>query len=185
MQPPGFSIGVSPLFYWSLHIILYIGLKKNKMKEIEYTSGSVQLIDRLKELWHELNEHHIRISTHFSADFKKFTFDARMSSLKKKSEEGDLFIDIAVYTKSNEDIGYCISSVNSDNQGEIDSIYIKPEFRNLGIASELMNRAISWLDSNNVDEKNIGVVAGNERTYKFYSKFGFLPRIILLRQKSS
>ncbi len=153
------------------------------MKEVEYISGGVQLFDRLKELWQELNDHHISVSTYFSADFSRFYFETRMSSLEQKLKEEDLRIEIAVNTRSSTDMGYCISSIDSGKLGEIDSIYIKPEFRNFGIASELMTRAIRWLDSKKVEEKNIGVVYGNEQTFKFYSKFGFLPRITLLRQK--
>lgn len=151
--------------------------------EISYISGEIEFLDRIKSLWHGLNDHHAAVSTHFSSHFKKFTFETRVSSIKKKAKEGSLLIAIAIENKSNDEVGYCISSVDSDNQGEIDSIYIKPEYRNKGIARGLMNQAIKWLHAQEVNDISIGVVHGNEQVYAFYSKFGFFPKVMILQNR--
>lgn len=154
---------------------------RTKMPPIEYQSGSIELIDQLRSLWKELNEHHQEISPYFAKAFEEFTFEDRMASAKEHSNK-TLQVQIALESPSKEAVGYCISTISADNRGEIDSLFVRQSFRNLGIASELMNRALSWLDSQNVIEKNIGVVHGNENAYPFYAKFGFLPRITFLRQ---
>lgn len=154
------------------------------MSEIEYIAGNASMLDRIEQLWEELNDHHVSISKHFSKDFSEFSFEVRKASLIKDSTDGDLQVLVARNKNLNKDIGYCISNVNSENKGEIESIYVKPNYRNTGIGRTLMEKAIEWLDSKNVVEKVVGVAYGNESTYSFYAEFGFFPRMTVLRQKS-
>ena len=137
----------------------------------------------IKPLWEELNKHHESISTYFSEAFSEFTFEIRKSTLLMKSMNGHLFTDIAIDAESHMEIGYCISTINSELKGEVESIYIKPEHRKSGVGSLLMTRALNWFDSNGVTEKNVVVAYGNEQAHSFYSKFGFYPRTTVLRQK--
>lgn len=154
------------------------------MGEIKYVSGGVALLGRIGGLWKELNDHHADVSVHFSEAFTKFTFEGRKESLVNNSANGQLLVEIAAELKSATDVGYCITSITSDNKGEIESIYIRPEFRKSGIGSTLISRAIGWLDSNNVEKKAVAVAYGNESAFEFYSKFEFYPRVTMLSQKS-
>ena len=43
-------------------------------------------------------------------------------------------------------IGYCISTINLELVGEIESLYLEKEYRNQGIGEELMNRALTYLN---------------------------------------
>ena len=69
-------------------------------------------------------------------------------------------------------------------QGEIDSRFIQPDYRSKGIARELLNHALEWFNANQVNDISIGVAYGNEETFKFYAKFGFLPKVTILQKKS-
>ena len=155
------------------------------MNKVEYVSGSASLLNRIRDLWLELNDHHITVSAHFSDNLSKSSFDARKESLAKSSTEENLLVEIAIDAQSKTDIAYCITSIKSDNKGEIESIYVKPQYRRSGIGTSLMSRAIDWLDSKNVAQKTVGVVCGNEQAFDFYSQFGFYPRATILTQKAN
>ncbi len=155
---------------------------KASVQPIEYITGSVSLLDRVEKLWKELNDHHVSVSTHFSQAFSNFAFDARKASLTGNSKESDLLVEIAADTQLNTDIGYCISSVIRENKGEIESIYVKPGYRGCDIGHTLMTRAITWLDSKNVTEQEVAVAYGNEQVFEFYARFGFLPRVTVLKK---
>lgn len=51
-----------------------------------------------------------------------------------------------------------------------------------GIGDKLMCRALDWLDFNNCKSKIIGVAEGNDSVIKFYEKYGFYTKTIILQQ---
>ncbi len=53
-------------------------------------------------------------------------------------------------------------------------------FRGRGLGSELMRRALEWMDSAGATSRTVVVAEGNERAYGFYRKFGFLPFSVTL-----
>ncbi len=151
------------------------------MIKVTYISGGIEIIEQISALWAELNDHHTSISKHFSSHFNGFSFNTRVSSLKQKSKDGDVLILIVRPANSDNAIGYSISSINRNGEGEIDSIYVRPEFRGNGIAREFMSKSMDWLNSKQVKDISIGVVYGNEETLNFYSKFGFFPKVTILQ----
>ena len=141
-------------------------------KDITYITGNENIIDDIKELWEGLNRHHLEKSRDFKHHFENFTFQKRKESLINKSKNGEIYIVIAVHMGCN--IGYCVSSaVNS--VGEIESIYIKPEYRKCRVGTALMESSLKWIKANNTNRIILGVAAGNEEAFGFYSKFGFVP----------
>lgn len=78
-------------------------------------------------------------------------------------------------------IAYAISSVSSKRIGEIDSIYVKEEHRGINLGDRLMKGALRWLDEEKVVSKKIAVASGNKEVFKFYMRYGFKPRINILR----
>ena len=151
---------------------------------ILYKSGGFEIIDQIADLWQDLNRHHASVSKHFSSHFESFTFQTRISSLQEKSRRNGVWIGVAIDSEANLKTGYCISSIDANNHGEIDSIYVKPEYRNRGIAGELMHRAMEWLADRQAKEISIGVVHGNESAHGFYARFGFFPKVAILMKKS-
>ena len=55
--------------------------------------------------------------------------------------------------------------------------------RDKSIGTELMDRALSWLESHNADTLIVEVAVGNEAAYEFYAKYGFYPRLTTLKRK--
>lgn len=152
------------------------------MAEIEYTETNQQGLDLIGHLWQKLKEHHKIRSQHFSWHYNRMTFDLRKKELLDKSSKGALHIDLARDMDTGEFVGYCVSTISGDKQGEIDSIYIEPDYRRAGIGDALMQRTLRWMDTLSVNKKIIVVAAGNEEVFAFYSRYNFYPGIITLRQ---
>ena len=153
-----------------------------KVNTITYVSGTQENLDDIQVLWEGLNKHHESISSHFKDDFRTFTFAQRKAKLLKKHQNGEIRIEIA--KDRNQPIGYVISSISEELVGEIDSIFIQDEYQGQAIGVELMNRALSWLESRNAATVIVEVAVGNETAYEFYERYGFYPRITTLKRKT-
>lgn len=134
-------------------------------------------------MWEKLNRHHANVSPHFKEAFRQFTFDERRERLLAKARTGKLRIDLARKCGEREYAGYCISSIDTDRQGEIESIFVEERRRGRGIGQALMQRALAWMDGKGVSQRSVAVAFGNEEAFRFYAKFGFYPRITRLRWK--
>lgn len=152
------------------------------MPEIQYTETDRQGLDLIKPLWQQLVEHHKARSPIFYNDYAKMTFATRKKQLLEKSRGNTIRIDLARDENLGEFVGYCVSTISEERQGEIDSIYIKPNYRRFGIADNLMKRALHWMDEQLITKRILVVGAGNEEVLGFYSKYGFHPRNIVLEQ---
>jgi ribosomal protein S18 acetylase RimI-like enzyme len=157
-------------------------MKKNAGK-IVYTETDAEGLDYIGPLWQKLREYHkARALKVFSEHFEKLTFDIRKKQLLEKSRNGAIFIDLARDVNTKALIGYCVSTVSEKKQGEIESIYIEDGYRRNGIGENLMKRALKWMDVHSVTKKIIGVAAGNEEVFPFYSRYNFYPRVSILEQ---
>jgi ribosomal protein S18 acetylase RimI-like enzyme len=155
------------------------------MKKIEYISGGMELLDSIRILWKKLTQHHAEVSTHFSEDIREKRFTDRKDSLIKKSRQGKLRVDLAKSVDQDRYVGYCVTVVNKEKMGEIESIYVEEDFRNAGIGDVLMTKALKWMDTQHVESKIVAVAEGNERAHSFYGRYGFFPRVAILKQKST
>lgn len=132
-------------------------------------------IDVVKPLWEALNEHHKAQSVHFKKRFQQFSFEYRKDALLNKEK-------LLILTAKDEEnlIGYCITG-KTDHEGEIESIYVEPEYRKKGVGKQFISDSIKWLVNENVDEINLKVAAGNEQVVDFYRDFGFEISTITLK----
>ena len=153
------------------------------MKEnIRYILGDVNLLDDIKELWEALNEHHKEKSLHFKEFYNMFSFDTRKADLIKQAQNKHMQVVIALDDEVQIRVGHCISSVDNDNTGEIDSIFVLHSYRGFGIGEQLMQKGLQWMDEMGADKKVVNVAAGNEQAFGFYEKYGFYPRRTMLEQ---
>lgn len=151
------------------------------MFRIDFTAGGTELLDTVKPLWERLNAHHKSCSEHFEEIFAKRVFQERVDEWMAESVAA-IRVDLAKDRCSGRCVGYCVSTIKRENAGEIDSLYIEPDYRRQGVGEKLMNRAIEWLDENKTTTKKIVVAGGNENAIPFYNKFGFYTRRIVLEQ---
>ena len=152
------------------------------MPQITYTSGNQRQIDKIKPLWNELNKHHYCVSPYFKDYYQKLTFEDRKRVILQRALGGAVRVDFAL-DDSGALVGYCVSSIDKLQMGEVDTIYVCPKLRGQGIGKALMEKAVAWLDEVGAKKKIVSVAVGNEQAYGFYEKFGFLPRRSMLEQK--
>jgi len=153
----------------------------NKQK-MDYFHGDETLLDQIKPLWEALNEHHRQYSSNFKEHYDRMTFEKRKADLLKKVALGKMHVDLAADKASGQNVGYCVSSVDSEKTGEIESIFVDAVYRRMGIGDSLMKNALSWMEQEGAVAKIVEVAAGNEKAFDFYGRYGFLPRKTVLKQ---
>ncbi len=79
-------------------------------------------------------------------------------------------------------IGYCISTIDREQIGEIDSLFVLPEWRGMALGHTLITRSLNWLREQGVQRTRLSVAAGNEQVFGSYAKHGFFPAKIILEQ---
>jgi len=151
------------------------------MNNFEFITGSNELLDLVQPLWEKLNQHHKTSSNYFSDRFKNFKYETRKDKFINGEKVG-LKVDLIKDKENVLYIGYCISTINKDLIGEIDSLFIEKEYRKYGLGDKLMNRSLKWFNSNQVKTKIIGVAEGNENVLEFYKRYGFYEKSIILEQ---
>jgi len=60
---------------------------------------------------------------------------------------------------------------------------VDENFRKIGIGGSFIQRALECLEENAVNRKRVNVAVGNEQVLRFYQKYGFYPRAIILEQR--
>ena len=147
-------------------------------QEITFISGDVDMLGDVKELWEELNQVHFEKSLHFKNQYAAFTFATRKEAIIRHVASGKLLVAIAHH--NSQKIGYCISSV-VDEVGEIESIFVKSDYRKSDVGHRLMEQALAWIKSNAPQKIIVQVAAGNEEVFGFYAKYGFAPVLTSLQ----
>ena len=146
------------------------------MAEIEYTETGAEGLNQIAFLWQKLNDLHGELSEHFSASYPKNTFQRRKQELMDKSDGGAIRVELARDRDTGEIIGYCVSTISKQNTGEIDSIYIKENYRRSGIGDCLIKKALRWMKERAVERRVVEVIVNNEAALRFYERYGFYPR---------
>lgn len=139
------------------------------MKEITYLEGSIELFGSIKSLWLKQRDHHERVSTDFSDYFSNLTFEKREKDIQ--TSNGKTYIVIA--HDQGLQVGYCIATVDTENKGEIFSLYLMPDYRGMAIGYKLMNKSMDWLQAQKPSQIFLVVAEGNDSVEDFYQNFGF------------
>lgn len=122
------------------------------MEGFEFIDGDVGLINFVQPLWKKLNKHHKVSSNYFQNSFLSLKFEDRINKFIN-DDNLKIKVDLIKHIKSNLYIGYCISTINKELVGEIDSLFIEREYRKYGLGGSLMKRALDWLNDNQVKTK--------------------------------
>ena len=153
------------------------------MARVDYITADGHALEKIRHLWVQLNEHHHKRASHFRFHYEQMSFRDRKAYFETIASSGTLRLDLARDPVTGRFIGYCVSSISSDNTGEIESIFVEPDYRSLRIGSCLISRALDGMDACGVRRKRVSVGGGNEEAWGFYRKFGFYPRMTILEQK--
>ena len=145
------------------------------MKIVKIESKDIPII---QPMWEELNKLHGQLSTHFNEHFKSFTFQNRMNETDQKDA-----IAVFVIKEGSKLGGYCMASVEC-GIGEVDSIYIKPEYRGNKMGVCLIEKVETWLKSKEVTKIQISIVEGNEAVLDFYNRQGYRHKTTVVEKNS-
>jgi len=137
-------------------------------------------LDLIQTLWEKLNKLHTELSPNFKERHKKMTWEDRKQNILKYAQE--LFLCYVEGINLKRIIGYCITTIDCESVGEIDSAYIDDKYRKLGIGKKLISEFINWVNKKEVKTQKIMVADGNENVLEYYSKFGFFPIHIILQK---
>lgn len=150
------------------------------MKQISYREVGIDGLDLIQELWELLRLHVKSSTTDFKDQAEQLTFQERKKFLLNKSRGGAIRVDLAEDHRKKIEVAYCVSSVTPEKVGEVDSIYVKEEYRSGGIGDQLMKRSLKWMDEKGAESKKILVTVGNQDVISFYRVYGFRPRSVVL-----
>ena len=138
----------------------------------------------IRPLWEELNQQHADYLTLFAPEIAQRSFEARLAALRDKSARGSLRIEIAETAAAGPPIAYCVATLSPEGMGEVDSLFVAPEYRRRGIASQLMQGALDWLNAEGASSQRVVVFQANAAALEFYKCFGFHPRNVELERPS-
>ncbi len=129
----------------------------------------------IQATWEKLTAYHAETSKHFKEYFSDYPFSNREVKLKKHGEGGKTKIDLVVDDETNITYAHCISIIDRDGKGELESLYVDEALRGMSFGKKLVDRAVEWFEENNIDEFAIEVSVGNEEALGFYEKYGYKP----------
>lgn len=152
------------------------------MNKYQFVTGDIELIEYVRPLWEKLNEHHKINSNYFESRFINLKFEDRKNKFISDNNI-DVKVDLIKDVHRDLYIGYCISTINKELVGEIDSLFIDEEYHKYGLGDQLMNRALEWLNIKQAKTKRIVVAEGNENALEFYKRYDFYKKNIILEQK--
>ena len=141
------------------------------------------MIDSVEPMWRHLTLHAAERSRHFRRYFSEKSFQERKRELETKAERGPLLIEVALDPGARTDLGYCISSVDGDGVGEIESLFVSELARKRGVGDKLVRRSVEWMERQGARTIVVFTVYGSEEVLPFYQRFGFQPKMVLLERK--
>jgi len=148
------------------------------MEIIEYKRLTTNELSQIRVLWEKLNQTHLNDSIYFKDHYAHFSFEERISCWTKLPEKN--FQLLIAQTSEFIPIGYCIATINANQGGEIDSLFIDSTFRMQGIGKILMEKSMKWLQKNHCKPIRLNVSYGHESVIEFYQQFGFYARLTTL-----
>lgn len=135
-------------------------------------------IEAVRPLWEKLRLYHATLLD----DRPPFLFEPRKQEILGKAAAGRLRIELAGIGSHAVDIAYCISTANAAGCGEVDSLFVEEQFRRCGVGSELLRRALAWLEDVGTSSTVVTVAYANQGALALYKRFGFYPHKIFLQQ---
>lgn len=140
-------------------------------------------INVIQPLWEKHIHFESLLSCYFSRELLTLTFNQFKEHIAKKAVRNLILIDTVIPFGCADVIGCCISTINADRSGEIDFLCVQEQFRHLGAGTELMRRAMEWMDEHDADKKGLVLAYGNANAMKFYQHLGFKPASITMLWK--
>jgi GNAT superfamily N-acetyltransferase len=153
--------------------------------EFHYRDVGPSGLDLVRPLWERLRDHHAGLpGWAFADEVARASFDDRRRELLYKSAGGALRVElVSASPKNASPIACCVTSVTEAGAGEVDSMYVEPAWRRHGVGSELVTRALAWLDQQRAESQCVAVAFDNGPAVAFYRRLGFVPRTVRMEHR--
>lgn len=141
---------------------------------IELVDIAKDKINCIHNLWEKLNELHYEDSVYFEDHYASFTFEERKQAMLAHDDSN---LKITVVKDGPRFLGYCVSSVSEEN-GEIESLYLEDELRGRGIGRRLVTAHGDWMKGRGCARIRAAVSFGHDSATEFYHAMGFYERLV-------
>ena len=128
-------------------------------------------VDILFDFINELATHHNNISSDFNGIYPKNPVKYTLQMMAQKIKEG--ISKIYIIRENNEVVGFTQCTVEQNDIGIIEYLFVSPHCRNNGYGKMLMERTMEHFENENVKDIHIEVVYGNDGAKRFYQQYGF------------
>lgn len=161
---------------------------------IKIRKATIKDVDTIVDLWKEFRNIHSCIVVNNNPELKPYT---RLKSDATKIWKGYILKQLAskdAYVQigyvDNKIAGFNLSFVKDnipvfslEKIGNIGDLYVKKEFRGLGISSKFKNNAIKWFKKKGLNYASIQVWDKNIKSKEIYKNWGFEDVHIEMRKK--
>jgi ribosomal protein S18 acetylase RimI-like enzyme len=151
--------------------------------ELVFREAGLEGLDAIRPLSDKLGLCMAQLSPRFGDHWRSRTFEEKKQKILTNASGGKLWVTTVAPDAEGASVAVCICTVSACGAGEIETLFVEQHLRGRGIGSELMRRALGWLDSMGARSKVVWVIPENERAAALYRHFGFYPRSVLLAQR--
>ena len=152
-----------------------------------------KLVDvaEIVKMWKEFINYHDHLLTGDNKHFftrKKNAPDIFKKFIQKNIRSKNAMVYIAEI--NGKIAGYSLAIIRKNipihkikKAGEIVDLFVKKEFRGLGISSKFKDEIIKWFKKKGIEEISLKVYPNNKPAYPIYKKWGFIDYQIEMRKK--
>lgn len=147
---------------------------------MEITKPSLSKADVLVSLWMELAEGQREFGSHLLQDANQLpireTLCQHIATGRVYVARDDIIAGFVTFTVE-------VAEFEQDvTRGLVENLYVKPEYREEGVGSELLRAAEADLRDRGVDGIALEAMADNERAREFYRSHGYRPHRVELEK---
>jgi ribosomal protein S18 acetylase RimI-like enzyme len=157
-------------------------------ESVHLRRGSATDVAALEPIWLSIHHHHQRCMPQLAPYVDDAVSWASRSALYRRLiAHGDSVLMVA--ETPSRLVGYGLAHVTAvtdswvledtwvtePRMGEIESLGVRPGFRDRGIGDRLLRHLLEHLDEEGVSDVVIGMLAGNEAALRLYRRHGFEP----------
>jgi ribosomal protein S18 acetylase RimI-like enzyme len=150
---------------------------------IEFRAANEADIDAISGLWLESSQYHKGIDFRLAVR-NDAVEHVRVFYSKLFKDENTRFI---VASAENALIGYICIQIQEQppihfekTSGFVDGFYVKPDYRHLGVGTELYQRALKWLKDKNIQSIRLMVSPNNSMGLAFWREQDFSELMYLM-----
>ena len=137
----------------------------------------------IKPLRESLYMHHAAMIPDFSYEFDFVNISKYDAILSDKNSTKVIQVLVATTTVDHTPVAYSLAKIDSGNNAELDSLFVKKEYRGKGLAVELSQKAIDWMALHHPIHISVRILPNNDVAKALYEKLGFKPRSLIMRIK--